>query len=558
MTRSSALDQPMAMPELKLGNHSLVHDTMPAIGARTASLGGGDRSIIKPDGGLVFNHDIYPDHAPVSPKEFQPVLDKASKINFTTEASDKTGKVVPDYILGDDGKLRKNPDKKTPNKDGSVNIEVQTANKSETDAKKAANDLQRAWAQDMITRWQNSPDHKGEAVPPEWQALVTKQADVPAPAPAQTPPPEAPQPQADQTPQPGGGGGGSSGGGGGSSGGGGGGDGGGGGGSRGGGGGGTDSGSGGRSSGGGTSYDGASTNATPQTVLTNAAIVAEVAKEKGVDPATALASMLVESRGDNTARGDGNTSFGLFQLHQGGELPAGMSAEQAFDPRKNAEIALSVFAQHGGIGDPGQLAAASQRPADPSGYAQKVDAALPEARQLLAQIQQQGGTQAVIAANEKGGMSGGGIPAVGQLAVQDSGQALWAKTDMAGVTENGNLGCAAAVSYVYNQAGIDYLHDASVVGLVAQAKSHGWQEGNNLAAAKPGDIIYGDNQGNDQHVGIVGADGKLWNNNSSDGKWHSEDITTGYIATHFGSNAHVVHAPDAVAQATTKPKTATG
>ncbi len=72
--------------------------------------------------------------------------------------------------------------------------------------------------------------------------------------------------------------------------------------------------------------------------------------------------MLVESGGNNKAVGDGGTSFGLFQLHQGGELPAGWTPEQAFDPRANAEVALSVFAQQNGS-DPGQIAASAQRPA---------------------------------------------------------------------------------------------------------------------------------------------------------------------------------------------------
>jgi hypothetical protein len=117
---------------------------------------------------------------------------------------------------------------------------------------------------------------------------------------------------------------------------------------------------------------------------TNAHIVGDVAREKGIDPVTAVATMLTESGGDSHARGDNNSSFGLFQLHRGGELGS-MSEEQAYNPHDNAEVALSVFAQHKGqYSDPGELAAASQRPADPAGYARKVDANLEEARKLLA------------------------------------------------------------------------------------------------------------------------------------------------------------------------------
>jgi hypothetical protein len=121
----------------------------------------------------------------------------------------------------------------------------------------------------------------------------------------------------------------------------------------------------------------------PGDKVTNAKIVAEVARQKGVDPVTAVACMLVESGGSNASTGDNGTSFGLFQLHRGGEL-GNMTEAEARDPRRNAEVALSVFAANKGkYSDPGQLAAASQRPADRAGYARKVDAMLPEARRLL-------------------------------------------------------------------------------------------------------------------------------------------------------------------------------
>lgn len=123
----------------------------------------------------------------------------------------------------------------------------------------------------------------------------------------------------------------------------------------------------------------------------NAQVVADVAREQGVDPVLAVAMMLIESGGDNTNRsGDGGTSFGLFQLHEGGMLPRDWYRGQpghdnVYDPRKNAEISLGSLARYaqktGKSG--GALAAASQRPADPSGYAQKADAAMGRARELL-------------------------------------------------------------------------------------------------------------------------------------------------------------------------------
>lgn len=116
-------------------------------------------------------------------------------------------------------------------------------------------------------------------------------------------------------------------------------------------------------------------------------IITEVARSLGVPPDLAIATAQVESGLDPNAIGDQGTSFGLFQLHQGGELGS-LSPQQAFDPRTNATVALTQFAQveqqHPGA-DPGWIAAWAQRPADPAGYAAKVDAA-------LAQVDAGGGT----------------------------------------------------------------------------------------------------------------------------------------------------------------------
>lgn len=136
-------------------------------------------------------------------------------------------------------------------------------------------------------------------------------------------------------------------------------------------------------SGGGSTYDGASGAVSEQTLLSNVKTVAAVAKSLGVDPATAVADMLVESQGNNKAIGDGGNSVGLFQLNINGE-GAGMSVAQRENPTTNAEIALKVFAQNRGISDPGALAAASERPKNPGAYAVQVDNNLKEARTLLA------------------------------------------------------------------------------------------------------------------------------------------------------------------------------
>ena len=130
--------------------------------------------------------------------------------------------------------------------------------------------------------------------------------------------------------------------------------------------------------------------ASTSTVRENATIVADVARRQGADPRTAIAMMLVESGGNERSVGDQGSSFGLFQLHQGGMLTAaGLTPEQALDPRTNAGVALQSLASYAKSrpnASPGEIAAASQRPADPTGYASRVNAMLARADALLAQL----------------------------------------------------------------------------------------------------------------------------------------------------------------------------
>ncbi|MHB1701316.1 MAG: transglycosylase SLT domain-containing protein [Acidobacteriaceae bacterium] len=105
-------------------------------------------------------------------------------------------------------------------------------------------------------------------------------------------------------------------------------------------------------------------------------IIDGVAQAKGVTPTTAVADAYVESGLNPKAVGDHGTSFGLYQLHEGGEL-GNLTPSQAFNPRTNANVALStmgqVQAQHPNW-SPGAVAAAAQRPANPGAYAQQVNA----------------------------------------------------------------------------------------------------------------------------------------------------------------------------------------
>lgn len=113
-----------------------------------------------------------------------------------------------------------------------------------------------------------------------------------------------------------------------------------------------------------------------------AGVIIRIALELGVDPKLALAIAQQESGFNPNIIGDNGTSFGLFQLHRGGELGTHSQDEVTLDGsgvagmELNARIALSQVAavarQHPGW-SPGQIAAAAQRPKDQAGYARSVD-----------------------------------------------------------------------------------------------------------------------------------------------------------------------------------------
>lgn len=113
----------------------------------------------------------------------------------------------------------------------------------------------------------------------------------------------------------------------------------------------------------------------PVTMNDPVTVITQVANQYGLPPEIALATAYHESGLNPQAVGDNGTSFGLFQLHEGGELGS-LSPQQAFDPITNAETAIpviaSVYKMHPNW-TPGQIAAAAQRPANQSAYAQAVN-----------------------------------------------------------------------------------------------------------------------------------------------------------------------------------------
>jgi soluble lytic murein transglycosylase-like protein len=106
--------------------------------------------------------------------------------------------------------------------------------------------------------------------------------------------------------------------------------------------------------------------------------LARAAQDAGVPYNVALATAMAESGLNPTAIGDQGCSHGLFQLNTCGGEGVGMSPGELNDPYTNALTALRQFAAVAQAdpsitSDPGRWAAAAQRPADPNGYAVRVN-----------------------------------------------------------------------------------------------------------------------------------------------------------------------------------------
>jgi hypothetical protein len=109
-----------------------------------------------------------------------------------------------------------------------------------------------------------------------------------------------------------------------------------------------------------------------------------------------VATSMVESNLDPGAVGDNGTSFGLFQHHIGGAGgPNRESAIRFHDPKTSINERARAF--KGGSG--GAWAASIQRPADPAGYAQKVDQWIQRLKRGNVPMGLSGGAGATQAAN---------------------------------------------------------------------------------------------------------------------------------------------------------------
>ena len=73
-------------------------------------------------------------------------------------------------------------------------------------------------------------------------------------------------------------------------------------------------------------------------------VVHQIASSLGVPDRIWQSVVQIESGGNPNAIGDNGTSFGLFQLHVGGQAPSGVPTSQLLDPATNAKYGLPSVA----------------------------------------------------------------------------------------------------------------------------------------------------------------------------------------------------------------------
>jgi hypothetical protein len=137
--------------------------------------------------------------------------------------------------------------------------------------------------------------------------------------------------------------------------------------------------------------------------MDNARDVLKAAKQLGADPATMIATMIQESGGNATIKGDGGHSHGLFQLNDWGK-GHGLSLQYKQDAFNNAIVAgreMATLRRAHPEWSAGHVAAAAQRPmeyikANKAGlsiegtdYAKSVNAMIPFAQKIVRELQEQ-------------------------------------------------------------------------------------------------------------------------------------------------------------------------
>lgn len=122
------------------------------------------------------------------------------------------------------------------------------------------------------------------------------------------------------------------------------------------------------------------------------------------------------------------------------------------------------------------------------------------------------------------------VPRLVAISKGSVGRRLWAETPWASLTQNGNLGCAAAVSKILQESGVDIPGSPLVRELHGQLTARGWSriQISNQDQYQHGDIVYGLDDGLRGHVGIVDiANGVIYiyENSSTSGKWVYRTLT---------------------------------
>jgi hypothetical protein len=126
---------------------------------------------------------------------------------------------------------------------------------------------------------------------------------------------------------------------------------------------------------------------------------------------TSIATSAVETGGtfNPDAVGDGGTSFGLFQLHEGGELGT-LTQSQADNPTTNSDVAIAqiaaVLKAQGANESPGDVAAGAQRPANPTSYASDVNALLGKGSNTGQSYVTSGNSSSSSSSSSSGGLGG--------------------------------------------------------------------------------------------------------------------------------------------------------
>ena len=136
-----------------------------------------------------------------------------------------------------------------------------------------------------------------------------------------------------------------------------------------------------------------------------------------------------------------------------------------------------------------------------------------------------------------------------QASMAADGHAKWGR--FAASVNGGRLGCAASVSQVLNEAGVNVSPNAGAYALQAQLQQRGWQAVA-INQARPGDVIYGGgpgaaNGGGNAHIGIYEGNGLVGANSSSRGVWRSHQplmSAFGRFVRNGGSQLYALRPPE--------------